>query len=331
MGTRISAVARMPAPAAMLVDVGKLLAAYAELRPDPAQPEQRITFGTSGHRGISFERSFNEGHVLAITQAICDYRHGQGIDGPLYLGIDSHALSQAAFDTALEVLAANKVETMIAPGGEFTPTPAISHAVLVHNRRCARGLADGIVITPSHNLPQWGGFKYNPPNGGQADTRVTTWIEQRANTLLEAGLRAVQRLPLVQARRAATLHEHDFLTAYVADLGAVIDLAAIRNAGVRIGVDPLGGAGVHYWARIAERYGLDLTAVSEQVDPQFGFMPMDWDGQIRMDPSSSYAMQRLIALKERYGIALACDTDHDRHGIVTPGQGLLPPNHHLSV
>jgi phosphoglucomutase len=331
VSSTVSALAGKPAPESLLVDVPKLLAAYVDLRPDPKVPAQRVAFGTSGHRGSSFDRSFNEWHVLAITQAICEYRKNKGIDGPLYIGIDTHALSQPAFESALEVLAANGVETMIAPRGEYTPTPAVSHAILVYNRGRTAGLADGIVITPSHNPPDNGGFKYNPPNGGPADTGVTGWIEARANALLEAGLREVRRVPIAQARGAATTREHDFLDAYVADLGSVVDFDVVRSAGIRMGVDPLGGAGVHYWARIAERYRLDLTVVSEQVDPTFRFMTLDWDGKIRMDPSSSYAMQRLIGLKHRYDIAFACDTDHDRHGIVTPGCGLLAPNHYLSV
>jgi phosphoglucomutase len=329
--TAINPLAGKPAPQALLVDVAKLLAAYVELRPDPAVPAQRVAFGTSGHRGSSFERSFNEWHVLAISQAICEYRKSKGIDGPLYIGIDTHALSQPAFGSALEVLAANGVETMIAKDDEFTPTPAISHAILVYNRGRKTGLADGIVITPSHNPPEDGGFKYNPPNGGPADTGVTGWIEAKANALLEAGLKEVRRIALDDARRASTTREHDFLDAYVSDLGSVIDLEAIRASGIRMGVDPLGGAGVHYWARIAERYKLDLSVVRDEVDPTFGFMSVDWDGRIRMDPSSACAMHRLIGLKDRYDIAFACDTDHDRHGIVTPSAGLLPPNHYLAV
>jgi len=277
------------------------------------------------------ERSFNEWHILAISQAICEYRKGRGIDGPLFMGIDTHALSQPAFANALEVLAANGVETMIAPGGEFTPTPAVSHAILVYNRGRKSGLADGVVITPSHNPPDNGGFKYNSPNGGPAETDITDWVQDRANALLEEGLKDVKRMPLAQARKAASTHEHDYLNAYVADLGSIIDFDSIRSAGIRMGVDPLGGAGVHYWAPIAECYKLDLTVVSEKVDPQFAFMTVDWDGRIRMDPSSSYAMQHLIGLKDTYDVAFACDTDHDRHGIVTRGSGLLAPNHYLSV
>jgi len=331
MSTRISPLAGKPAPASLLVDVAKLLAAYVDLRPDPSIAAQRVAFGTSGHRGSSFARSFNEWHVLAITQAICEYRTGKGIDGPLYVGIDTHALSQPAFETALEVLAANGVETLIAADGEFTPTPAISHAILRYNRERKSGLADGIVVTPSHNPPDNGGFKYNPPNGGPADTDITGWIETRANALLENALGGVKRMPFAQARRAATIHEHDFVDAYVGDLGSIIDFDAIRSAGVRMGVDPLGGAGVHYWAPIAERYRIDLSVVSTEVDPTFGFMSVDWDGKIRMDPSSSYAMQRLIGLKDRYDVAFACDTDHDRHGIVAQSCGLMPANNYLAT
>ena len=330
MSTTISPLAGKPAPLSLLVDVPKLLAAYADLRPDPAVPAQRVAFGTSGHRGSSFARSFNAWHVLAISQAICEYRKHKGIDGPLYIGFDTHALSQPAFESALEVLAANDVETRIAKGGEFTPTPAISHAILVHNRGRTSGLADGIVITPSHNPPDNGGFKYNPPNGGPADTDITGGIQDRANALLAGGLKEVRRTPFAQARRAATTREHDFLDAYVSDLGHMIDFDAIRGAGIHMGVDPLGGAGVHYWAPIAERYRLDLTVISAEVDPTFRFMTVDWDGKIRMDPSSSYAMQRLIGVKDRYDVAFACDTDHDRHGIVTRS-GLLVPNHYLAV
>ncbi|NGY06630.1 phosphoglucomutase (alpha-D-glucose-1,6-bisphosphate-dependent) [Solimonas terrae] len=331
MSTAISPLAGKPAPKLLLVDVAKLLAAYFDLHPDPAVPAQRVAFGTSGHRGSSFTRSFNEQHVLAITQAICDYRHQQAIDGPLYIGIDTHALSQPAFESALEVLAANRAQTMIAKGGEFTPTPAVSHAILAYNFGRSTGLADGIVITPSHNPPDDGGFKYNPSHGGPADDSVTDWIGARANALLEAKLKDVRRMPLAQARRAATTREHNFLDAYVGDLTHIIDFDAIRASGIRMGVDPLGGAGVHYWAQIAERYKIELSVVSEVVDAQFGFMSVDWDGKIRMDPSSPCAMQRLTALKDRYDIAFACDTDHDRHGIVTPVGGLLLPNQYLPV
>jgi phosphoglucomutase len=331
MSQRINPLAGKPAPQSSLVDVAALLAAYVDLTPDPAVPAQRVAFGTSGHRGSSLTRSFNAAHILAISQAICDYRKHQGIDGPLFIGADTHALSQPAFENALEVLAANGVETMISSGGEFTPTPAVSHAILGYNRGRTGGLADGIVVTPSHNPPDNGGFKYNPPNGGPADNEITGWVQQRANELLATGLKGVRRMPFAQARKAATTHEHDYLNAYVADLANVVDFDVIRSAGVHLGVDPLGGAGVHYWAPIAERYQLDLTVVSAEVDPQFAFMSVDWDGKIRMDPSSPYAMQRLIALKEKYDVAFACDTDHDRHGVVTRSSGLLQPNHYLSV
>lgn len=320
-----------PAQPSMLVNVPRLVTAYYSNLPDPALPGQRVAFGTSGHRGSAFENSFNEWHVLAISQAICDYRTQRGIDGPLFLGIDTHALSEPAFASALEVLAANGVDVMLADKDEYTPTPVISHAILTYNRGRVAGLADGIVITPSHNPPDSGGFKYNPPNGGPADKDVTGWVEAHANALLESSLKGVKRISFEQARRAATTHRHDFLNAYVSDLGSVLDMAVIRGADIRMGVDPLGGAGVHYWGPIAERYGLNLTVVNEAVDPTFRFMTVDWDGQIRMDPSSSHAMQSLIGLKDRFDIAFACDPDHDRHGIVTKNAGLLPPNHYLSV
>ena len=331
MSGNVSPRAGLPAQASDLVDVAKLIDAYYGVRPDPSVAAQRVAFGTSGHRGTSFDGSFNEAHVLAITQAICLHRRAQNIGGPLFLGIDTHALSVPAFESALQVLAANDVEVRIAPAGEFTPTPAVSHAILVFNRERETGQADGILVTPSHNPPESGGFKYNPPNGGPADTDVTRWIEAQANALLEGGLKDVRRVPLDRARRADTTREHDFLSAYVEDLGSVVDLRAIRDARVRMVVDPLGGAGVHYWGRIAERYGLDLTVVSEDVDPTFRFMSLDWDGRIRMDPSSRYAMQRLIGVEGPYDVAFACDTDHDRHGIVTSGAGLIPSNHYLAV
>ena len=331
MATTINSLAGKPAPRSALVDVSALVAAYYSKVPDPAVAAQRVSFGTSGHRGSSLDVSFNEWHVLAITQAICRYRKGKGIDGPLFLGIDTHALSGPACASALEVLAANGVDVMLAAHDEYTPTPAISHAILVHNRGRSLGLADGIVVTPSHNPPRDGGFKYNPPNGGPADQDITGWIETQANRLLEAHLQGVQRVSHARALKAATTHRHDFLDAYVGDLGNAIDMEAIREAKIRMGVDPLGGAGVHYWAAIAERYRLDLTVVSDVVDPTFSFMTLDWDGRIRMDPSSPYAMQRLTAVKDRFDIAFACDTDHDRHGIVTPAAGLLAPNHYLSV
>jgi phosphoglucomutase len=322
--------AGQPAPASALVDVPRLITAYYSERPDPSNPAQRVSFGTSGHRGSSFDVGFNEAHVLAISQAISEYRHRQGIDGPLFMGFDTHALSAPAFASALEVLAANGVELMIAAADEYTPTPAISHAILNYNRGRTGGLADGIVITPSHNPPDSGGFKYNPTNGGPADSDITKWIENRANDLLETGV-GIKRIPLDQARRAATTHSHDYVQNYVQELGAVLDMDVIRDSKIRMGVDPLGGAGVHYWPRIAEHYRLDLTVVNAEVDPTFRFMTLDWDGKIRMDPSSSYAMQRLIGLKDRYDIAFACDTDHDRHGIVTKSSGLMPANHYLSA
>jgi phosphoglucomutase len=329
--SRISPLAGQPASAAQLIDVGQLVAAYHAERPDPTVAAQRVAFGTSGHRGSAFDVSFNEWHVLAITQAICDHRRQLGISGPLFMGIDTHALSVPACASALQVLAANGVDVMLATNDEFTPTPAVSHAIVCHNRLGERGRADGIVITPSHNPPRDGGFKYNPPHGGPAGDAVTGPIQAAANAYLESGLQGVRRLPHAQALEAATTHRHDYRAHYVADLGNVVDFDAIRGARLRMGVDPMGGAGVHYWAAIAERWRLDLTVVSDVVDPTFGFMTLDWDGQIRMDPSSAYAMQRLIALKDRYDIAFACDTDHDRHGIVTPGQSLLPPNHYLCV
>jgi phosphoglucomutase len=328
---KISPLAGQPATLAMLVEVPKLVTAYYTSLPDPSVKRQRVAFGTSGHRGTAFENTFNEWHILAITQAICEYRERQGIDGPLFLGIDTHALSAPACASALEVLAANDVDVMLADKDEYTPTPVISHAILVYNRGRDTGLADGIVITPSHNPPEDGGFKYNAPNGGPADTNITRWIEARANAFLESGLQGVKRVRYERALRAPTTHRHDYLNAYVRDLDQVIDMEAIRGADIRLGVDPLGGAGVHYWLPIAERYGLNLTVVNDVIDPTFRFMTVDWDGRIRMDPSSHYAMQKLIDLKDRFDIAFACDTDHDRHGIVTGDAGLLPPNHYLSV
>ncbi len=328
---KVSPSAGKPAEASMLVNVPRLVTAYYTEQPDPAVAEQRVAFGTSGHRGSSFKKAFNEWHILAISQAICLYREQKKIDGPLFLGMDTHALSEPAQASALEVLAANGVEVMLAEGDEYTPTPAISHAILTYNRGRKTGLADGIVITPSHNPPPDGGFKYNPPNGGPAEANVTAWIEAKANEFLENGLLGLKRIPFEKALRAPTTHRHDYLNAYIADLANVIDMNAIRGAKISMGVDPLGGAGVHYWGPIAERYGLNLTVVNDAVDPTFRFMTVDWDGQIRMDPSSPYTMQRLIGLKDRFEIAFACDTDHDRHGIVTRSAGLLPPNHYLSV
>jgi phosphoglucomutase len=315
----------------MLVNVPKLITAYYSETPDPSVPAQRVAFGTSGHRGSAIEKAFNEWHILAISQAICLYRKQQKIDGPLFLGMDTHALSAPALASALEVMAANGVEVMVAEGDEYTPTPVISHAILTYNQGRKTGLADGIVITPSHNPPDVGGFKYNPQNGGPAEPHVTTWIEAKANEFIENDLLGVKRIHFEKALRASTTHRHDYLNPYIADLANVLDMDVIRDAKIILGVDPLGGAGVHYWAPIAERYGLNLTVVNDAVDPTFRFMTVDWDGQIRMDPSSPYAMQRLIAIKDRFDIAFACDTDHDRHGIVTKTDGLLPPNHYLSV
>ena len=331
MATRISPLAGKPAPPASLVNIAKLVTAYYSEHPDASVAAQRVVFGTSGDRGPSFTVSFNEMHVLAITQAICQYRARQGINGPLFLGIDTHALSEPACASALEVLGANGVDVMLAVHDEYTPTPAVSHAILVYNRGRTSGLADGIVVTPSHNPPDNGGFKYNPPNGGPAGTDITGWIESAANGLLEASMQGVKRMSHADALRAATTHWHDYLSAYVADLGNAIDFEAIRHARVRIGVDPLGGAGVHYWARIADRFKLDLTVVNDSVDATFRFMTLDWDGQIRMDSSSPCAMQRLLEIKDRFDIAFACDTDHDRHGIVTSKAGLLAPNHYFAV
>jgi phosphoglucomutase len=326
----ISPLAGEPAPPASLINPARLVTDYYTHRPDPRIAAQRVSFGTSGHRGSALHRSFNEWHILAITQAICGYRRSTGIDGPLLIGIDTHALSQPAFATALEVLAANGVQVWMARD-EYTPTPAISHSILKYNRGRSSGLADGIVITPSHNPPEDGGFKYNPPHGGPAESRITGLIQDQANAFLERGLEGVKRIPYDEAFDAPGTHVHDFLTEYVDDLRDVIDVVVIRDSGIRMGVDPLGGAGVHYWGRIAERYKLNLNVVSEIVDPTFRFMTLDWDGRIRMDPSSPCAMRRLIALKDKYDVAFACDTDHDRHGIVTRSSGLLPPNHYLAV
>ncbi len=331
MSTHIDPLAGKQAPRSILVDVPRLVTAYYIGKPDPAEPSQRVAFGTSGHRGTALDNSFNEDHVLAISQAICSYRKKQGIDGPLFIGFDTHALSAPAFASALEVLAANDVSVMVSADGEYTPTPAVSHAILVHNRGRETGLADGIVITPSHNPPDNGGFKYNPTNGGPAASNITGWIQDEANRLLEAEPQGCRSHRLREGAQSPGTREHDYLGKYVADLHNVVDFDAIRSAGPKLGVDPLGGAGVHYWARIAEHYKIDLDVVSDEVDPRFGFMTVDWDGKIRMDPSSQYAMQRLIGLRDKYDVAFACDTDHDRHGIVTKGGGLLPSNHYLSV
>ena len=328
---KINPAAGRPADPSILVNVPKLVTAYYSLQPDPSDRTQQVAFGTSGHRGSAFDVAFNEWHILAITQAICDYRKKQRIDGPIFLGMDTHALSEPAFASALEVLAANEVEVMISEGSAYTPTPVVSRAILRYNSGKQTGLADGIVITPSHNPPDDGGFKYDPPHGGPADSQVTSWIESRANEFLQTSLDGVKRVLFSKALRASTTHRYDYLHAYVEDLESVIDMAAIRDANVKLGVDPLGGAGIDYWPRIAERYSLNLTVVNESVDPTFRFMTVDWDGKIRMDPSSPFAMQRLIGLKDKFDIAFASDTDHDRHGIVTKGGGLLPPNHYLSV
>lgn len=316
------------APPDMLVNVPKLVSAYYTETPDPAVPAQRVQFGTSGHRGSSFDKSFNETHILAITQAICLYRAKQGINGPLFMGMDTHGLSVPALSSALEVLAAHGVEVMLSQGTDYTPTPVVSHAILTYNRGRKEGLADGIVITPSHNPPSEGGFKYNPPHGGPAEAEITNWIQDQANSLLG---KSVKRMPLEKALKASTTHFYDYRSAYIADLPNVVDLKAISNSKLRMGVDPLGGAGVYYWQEIADRYGLNLEVVNKSVDPTFRFMTLDWDGKIRMDPSSPYAMASLIGLKDRFEIAFACDTDHDRHGIVTKSSGLLPPNHYLTA
>jgi len=323
--------AGQPADPAQLVNVARLVAAYYTERPDPSVPEQRVSFGTSGHRGSSLACTFNEWHVLAITQSICRYRAQQGIDGPLFLGIDTHALSEPASRSAIEVLAANDVAVHIAVNDEYTPTPAVSHAILTYNRGRSSGFADGIVVTPSHNPPEDGGFKYNPPHGGPAGADITRFIETDANQLLVDGLTAVKRLTYEKALRAATTRRHDFLNAYVADLASVVDMDAIRRASLKLGVDPLGGAGLHYWSAIADRYELNLTITNDRVDPTFRFMTLDWDGRIRMDPSSPDTMHSLIGLKDRFDVAFACDPDHDRHGVIVPGAGLLPPNHYLAA
>ena len=323
--------AGQPATQAMLTNVPRLVAEYYTRHPDPAARDERVSFGTSGHRGSSFRGAFNEHHILAITQAICEHRRSQGYDGPLFIGIDTHALSEPALESALEVLAANDVEVMVDSRDGFTPTPAVSHAILRYNRGRTKGLADGIVVTPSHNPPEDGGFKYNPPNGGPADTAITGWIQNRANVLLEDHLRGVKRVSLARARVAATTHRYDYLDSYVDDLPSVIDFDAIRSTSVTMAVDPMGGAGVAYWGEIAERHRIPLHVLSDTVDPTFRFMALDWDGRIRMDCSSSYVMRPLVSLKDRFDVAWGCDTDHDRHGIVARSAGLLNPNHYLAV
>ena len=327
----IHPLAGKPAPVSNLVDITTLLAAYSADKPDPSTRAHRVSFGTSGHRGSSLKRSFNEAHILAVTQAVCEYRASQQTTGPLYLGKDTHGLSEPAFTTALEVLAANGVETMIDQDSGYTPTPVISHAILSYNRSQTSGLADGIVITPSHNPPEDGGIKYNPPQGGPADTSITKWIEDRANAFLANGLHGVKRMPLERARHAPTIHKHDYLSAYVGDLATIIDMEIIRSAKLKLGIDPLGGSGIAYWEPISERYGLDIEIVNPAVDPTFRFMPLDWDGKIRMDCSSPYAMANLIALKDRFDVAFGNDADNDRHGIVTRSAGLMNPNHYLAV
>ena len=327
----IHPLAGSPAPASILVNISKLIAAYSSEKPNAMVRDQRVAFGTSGHRGSAFKHSFNEWHILAITQAICEYRVSQGTVGPLYLGKDTHALSEPACVSAIEVLAANGVEIMIDQDGGYTPTPVVSHAILTYNRGRTSGFADGIVITPSHNPPEDGGIKYNPPHGGPADTVVTKWIEDRANALLAAGLQDVKRLSYDQACRASTTHRHDYLGAYIGDLAQIIDMDVLRSAGLKLGIDPLGGSGVGYWQPIAERYGLNIEIVNPSVDPTFRFMPLDWDGKIRMDCSSPYAMANLIALKDRFDVAFGNDADNDRHGIVTRSTGLMNPNHYLAV
>ncbi len=328
---KISPLAGKPAPEDIMVDIPRLITAYFSNKPDLKIDSQKVAFGTSGHRGSSLNNSFNENHILAITQAICLYRKANKIDGPLFIGYDTHALSAPAFATSLEVLAANKVEVMMAKDDEYTPTPVISHSILKYNKDRKNGFADGIVITPSHNPPDDGGFKYNPPNGGPAASSITGWIEKKANEILAEGLKSVKRILLEKALKVSTTQRYDYVNSYVNDLGNILDMKLLRQSGVKMGVDPLGGAGVHYWGPIAAKYKLDLTVVNKTVDPTFKFMTVDWDGQIRMDPSSSYAMQSLIKMKNKFDISFACDPDHDRHGIVCKSAGLLNPNHYLSV
>ena len=331
MSDRISPLAGKPAPASLLVNTPRLVTAYFSLTPDPENPVQKVAFGTSGHRGSAFAGSFNEAHILAISQAVCLYRQKVGVDGPLFLGMDTHGLSEPAFASAIEVLAANGVTTMVDQAGGYTPTPVISHAILTYNKGRASGLADGIVISPSHNPPEDGGFKYTPSHGGPADTDVTGWIQDTANAILAGGLHGVMRFPYERARKSACIQAYDYVTPYVADLANVVDMQAIAGAGVRIGIDPLGGAAVHYWAPLIERYGLAASVVDTKVDPTFSFMTVDWDGKIRMDCSSPYAMTSLIAQRDAFDIAFANDTDADRHGIVTPSGGLMNPNAFLAA
>ena len=315
----------------MLINVPRLVTAYFTGEPDPTVPSQRVAFGTSGHRGSAFDNAFNEAHILAISQAICRYRSRSRITGPLFVGIDTHALSEPAFASALEVFAANDVNAMIDERDGYTPTPVVSHAILTYNKNCKSGLADGIVITPSHNPPEDGGFKYNPPNGGPADTNVTAWIERAANVLLEKNLKGLRRISYDRARKSPYVNRHDYISSYVADLANVVDMEAIRSSGVKIGIDPLGGASVRFWQPIIERYGIAATIVSDAIDPTFRFMPVDWDGKVRMDCSSPYAMVRLIGMRDKFDVAFANDTDADRHGIVTRSNGLMNPNHYLAA
>jgi phosphoglucomutase len=331
MAAHIHPLAGKPAAPSMLANIPRLVTAYFAGRPDPSVAAQRVAFGTSGHRGSALNDAFNEAHILAISQALCDHRRDNNLSGPLFVGIDTHALAEPALASALEVFSANGVEVMIDANDGYTPTPVISHAILTYNKGRERGLADGVVITPSHNPPEDGGFKYNPPNGGPADTDITGAIERAANRYLEDGLAGVKRIAYERARKASCVHRHDYITPYVADLVNVVDMEAIRAAGVKIGIDPLGGAAVHYWQPIIQRYGIAATIVSEEVDPTFRFMTVDWDGKIRMDCSSPYAMARLIAMRERFDVAFANDTDADRHGIVTRSNGLMNPNHYLAA
>jgi phosphoglucomutase len=320
-----------PVDSAALVNIPQLVTAYFASKPDPADPTQRVAFGTSGHRGTSLKGSFNENHILATTQAICDHRREIGLDGPLFIGIDTHALAEPALVSAVEVFAANGVEIMIDERGGYTPTPVISHAILSYNRGRTSGIADGVVITPSHNPPEDGGYKYNPPHGGPADTDVTGKVEKAANAYMAAGMNGVARMPYERARKVSTTHLHDYIRPYVADLGNAVDMALIRSAGVKVGIDPLGGAAVHHWAPLIEHYGINATVVNDAVDPTFRFMTADWDGKIRMDCSSPYAMASLIQMRDRFDVAFANDTDADRHGIVTRSGGLMNPNHFLAA
>jgi phosphoglucomutase len=328
---QVSRLAGQTIPPSLVVNVPRLVTAYFTGKPDPTIPAQRVAFGTSGHRGSAFENTFNEAHILAISQAICHHRQRNGISGPLFIGIDTHALSEAALRSALEVFAANDVDAMIDEHDGYTPTPVISHAILTYNKNRKSGLADGIVITPSHNPPEDGGLKYNPPNGGPADTIVTSWIERTANALLSEDLKDLRRIPYDRARKSPCVRRHDYVGAYVPDLANIVDMAAIRSSGVKIGIDPLGGASVRFWQPIIERYGINATVVNDAIDPTFRFMAVDWDGKVRMDCSSPFAMAKLIDLRGKFDVAFANDTDADRHGIVTPSDGLMNPNHYLAA